>query len=106
VLWHELGIEKISNEIPAKFELSQNYPNPFNPKTTIRFDVPSVETIHELSLRIYDILGREIATIVNQELKPGSYNVDWDGTNYPGGVYLYKLQAGDYSSVKKMILLK
>jgi hypothetical protein len=105
-LYGEGGIEKISNEIPAKFGLSQNYPNPFNPKTLISFDVPSVETIHELSLRIYDILGREIATLVNEQLKPGSYRVDWDGTNYPCGVYFYKLQAGDYSSVKKMVLLK
>lgn len=107
-LYSEGGIEKISNEIPTKFGLKQNYPNPFNPKTIINFDLPTFNKGLQplVQLRIYDILGREIAILVNQQLNPGSYRVDWDGTNYPCGVYFYKLQAGDYSSVKKMVLLK
>ena len=81
-----VGLVNIGTEIPEKFSLYQNFPNPFNPVTKIRFDIPSVETIHELSLRIYDVLGREVATLVNQQLKPGTYEVDWDGTNYPSGI--------------------
>lgn len=102
-VFHEGAIEKISNEIPAKFGLSQNYPNPFNPKTLINYELPITSYV---KLVIYDILGREVELLVNETQTPGSYRVDWDGTNYPCGVYFYKLQAGDYSSVKKMILLK
>jgi photosystem II stability/assembly factor-like uncharacterized protein len=100
------AINPISNEIPSEYRLYQNYPNPFNPSTKIKFSVPAVETIHELSLRVYDILGREVATLVNEQLKPGSYEVEWDASNYPSGVYIYKLQTESFSEIKKMILLK
>src|SRR4030095_14617243 len=97
------GIKPISNEIPTQFSLSQNYPNPFNPKTIINFQLPMFNYV---SLKIYDVLGREAAILVNEELKPGTYEVNWDASNYPSGVYYYKLSAGDYSEAKKMILIK
>jgi hypothetical protein len=100
-----VGIKQISTEVPDNFVLYQNYPNPFNPVTKIKFDVP-VETIHELSLRVYDFLGREITTLVNEKLKPGTYEVEWDAINYPSGVYFYKLTSGDFSETKRLVLLK
>ena len=91
------------NIIPNSFYLYQNYPNPFNPKTTIRFTISDVRfTI----LKVYGILGNEIATLVNERLSAGSYEVDWDGSNFTSGVYFYKITSGDFSDIKKMILLK
>ncbi|MGH2574568.1 MAG: PQQ-dependent sugar dehydrogenase, partial [Ignavibacteria bacterium] len=75
-----IGIEPVSNEIPSKFSLSQKYPNPFNPKTIINFQLPMFNYVQ---LIIFDILGREIATLVNEQLKPGTYEVDWNAANYP-----------------------
>jgi flagellar hook assembly protein FlgD len=86
--------------------LSQNYPNPFNPVTRIDFVIPFVETRLMASLRIYDILGREVTTLVNGQLKPGTYEIEWDATNYPSGVYYYTLTTGDYKETRKMILLR
>ncbi len=83
--------------------LSQNYPNPFNPKTKIRFDVP---TTSFTKLIVYDLLGREVATLVNEELKPGSYEADWDASNFSSGVYFYKIISGDFVETKKMVLMK
>ena len=103
-----IGITPISNEVPTGFRLYQNYPNPFNPVTKIKFDISAVAAVHEppYSLRIYDVLGREVATLVNESLKPGTYEVEFDGTNYPSGVYYYKLIASDYTDSKKMVLVK
>ncbi len=111
-----IGIKPISSEVPEKFSLYQNYPNPFNPSTKIKFDIPPVGQRHAFDVRltIYDALGREISTLVNEELKPGTYEVSWEGSNYPSGVYFYKLIAGDpsassgqgFTETKKMILLK
>jgi hypothetical protein len=114
-----IGIVNNSNQVPIKFSLSQNYPNPFNPKTKIRFDVgPPLNPLLRkegtgVVLKIYDILGREVATLVNEKLQPGHYEVEWDasqavgmGTSYPSGVYFYKLTAGDFAATKKMVLLK
>jgi len=89
--------------IPKLFTLSQNYPNPFNPQTKIKFDI-SKQSFAKLV--IYDIIGREVATLVNEELKPGTYSFDWDGSNYASGIYFYQLVAGDYVQTKKMVLLK
>ncbi len=102
------GIQPISNKIPVTYKLYQNYPNPFNPVTKIKFDVPAVgvQYTEPLRLVIYNVLGREIALLVNQQLAPGTYEVDWDGTNYPSGIYFYKLTAGDYTETKKMVLMK
>lgn len=94
--------------IPKEFILHQNYPNPFNPVTKIRFDVSSIGVYRNTSVQIivYDILGREITTLVNQEMKPGSYEVKFDGSNYASGLYFYRIEAGNYLEVKKMVLLK
>jgi photosystem II stability/assembly factor-like uncharacterized protein len=100
---YPIGIEPIGTEIPSAFSLSQNYPNPFNPSTFIKFDVSKSSFV---SLKIFDALGREIAALVNEQLKPGTYQVDWDGTNYTSGVYFYKLYTESYTATKKMILVK
>jgi hypothetical protein len=102
------AIKQIYTEVPNKFNLFQNYPNPFNPSTKIMFSLPSVGQRHvfDLQLVIYDILGREITTLINRQLQPGTYEVNWIATNYPNGVYFYRIQAADYTSVKKMVLVK
>ncbi|GBD92398.1 hypothetical protein BMS3Abin04_03133 [bacterium BMS3Abin04] len=107
-----VGIKESGNELPAIFSLHQNYPNPFNPSTTIKYEIPSqnaVGTSHDLSVRliIYDILGREIVTLVNEQQKPGYYEVQFTSNNgqLTSGVYFYKIQAGSYVEVKRMILL-
>jgi len=89
--------------IPEKFELSQNYPNPFNPSTNLEFRISNLEFV---SLKVYDIAGKEVATLVN-EIKPaGRYQVKFDGSNLGTGVYFYKIEAGSFSAVKRMILIK
>jgi flagellar hook assembly protein FlgD len=98
-----------SAEFPDKYSLSQNYPNPFNPVTKIKFDIPLDSRLRgndNVTLKIYDILGREIATLVNEGLQPGTYDVEWDGTNYCSGVYFYVLITAEYSETKKMVLIK
>jgi hypothetical protein len=91
-----------------KYEiLSQNFPNPFNPITTIKYSIPgNVEKLHATSLRVYDVLGREVAVLVNQKKTAGRYEINFDGSKFPSGVYFYKLNAGQYSDSKKMILVK
>jgi len=103
-----IGIEPISTEIPQKFELLQNYPNPFNPVTNIRFSIPAiVETTRRVvSLRIYDVLGKEIAVLVNENLKPGIYEIDWNAENLPSGVYFYSLITNEFTQTKKMVVVK
>jgi uncharacterized delta-60 repeat protein len=97
------GIKVIGNELPAEYKLHQNYPNPFNPSTNIEFYVPKSNYV---TLKIYDALGREIATLVNEQLKAGTYQVDWNASNYASGVYYYRLATKDYVETKKMILIK
>lgn len=113
-----IGIKPISNIVPKEFKLYQNYPNPFNPTTTIEFEIPTPLNpppahgginsggTQIVRLIIYDILGREIATLVNEELKAGVYKVDFDGSNYSSGVYFYRLSTADFTGTKKMILLR
>ena len=98
--------ENIQN--PRRFSLWQNYPNPFNPTTKIRYSIPNVGTslMKPVQLKIYDILGQEIATLVNEEKPAGNYEVEFDGSNHSSGVYLYRIQAGDFIQTKKMILLR
>lgn len=98
-----IGIQNIGIETPKQFLLYQNYPNPFNPNTKIKFDIN--ETAFT-SLRIFDVLGSEIETLVDMKLKPGVYEVTWDGSNFQSGVYFYKLQSGIYSVTNKLILIK
>ncbi|MBZ0203161.1 MAG: T9SS type A sorting domain-containing protein [Ignavibacteria bacterium] len=98
-----IGIQPINSSIPKEFKLSQNYPNPFNPNTKIKFQL--VKGDHA-KLVIYDVLGREISVLVNEELKAGNYEVNWNAANYPSGVYFYRLETGDYSETRKMVLIK
>ncbi|MFC2092715.1 5'-nucleotidase C-terminal domain-containing protein [Bacteroidota bacterium] len=97
------GIKINSSVIPDAFLLKQNYPNPFNPSTNIEFDLH--KTLY-LKLIVYDILGRKVATLVNEKLSVGSYTVSWDASGYPSGVYFYRLKSEGFTDVKKMLLLK
>jgi hypothetical protein len=104
-----IGIKPISSSVPRSFVLFQNYPNPFNPSTKIKFEIPLNKGGQRgLSARlvIFDILGREITTLINEQLKPGTYEATWDVSDCPSGVYFYKLTAGDFSETKKMVLIK
>jgi len=94
-----------NSEIPQEYRLYQNYPNPFNPTTKIKFQISGTSAAQTF-LSVYDLLGREVATLVNEQLQPGTYEVDFDGSNYPSGIYFYKIISGEYSAVKKMIMLK
>ena len=100
------GIENISQVVPAAYLLSQNYPNPFNPATKIKYTIPESGFV---TVKVFNLLGEEVAVLVNQEQKAGEYITEFDATNLQGlasGIYLYRIQSGKYTSVKKMILLK
>jgi len=103
-----VGIININSEIPKEFNLYQNFPNPFNPVTRIRFDVAAKvrrETAN-VEMTIFDILGKEVEILVNEELKPGTYEVQWDATNFPSGIYYYTLSVGDYRETRKLVLIR
>jgi photosystem II stability/assembly factor-like uncharacterized protein len=95
--------ETINPEIPSEFKLLQNYPNPFNPSTTFRYSIP---TQSKVMIKVYDILGKEIETLVNEEKPVGTYEITWYADQLPSGVYFYQLIAGEYIQTKKMLLLK
>ena len=97
------GFEKNKTDIPLEYRLKQNYPNPFNPSTTIEFTLPKFEFT---TLKVYNILGMEVTTIISQKLNQGSHTYTFNGSNLASGIYYYQLVAGDYREVKKMILLK
>lgn len=97
------GINPVSPEIPSEFSLSQNYPNPFNPATKIKFDIPNSSFT---SIKVYDMLGNNVAVLINEDLKPGVYEVSWDAASYTSGVYFYKLITGNFTETRKMILIK
>ena len=123
-------INPLSTETPSAFSLSQNYPNPFNPVTKIKFSVPQVrhlfggssplaKQIREASLgglpaaagdliqlKVYDVMGREVQTLVNESLKPGTYEATFDGSALNSGVYFYKMTARNYSETRKMLMIK
>ena len=108
------GIDNIeTNNFPKEFYLAQNYPNPFNPSTTISYTIPTLETFHATSpqlttvrLTIFDVLGREVATLVNKKQNPGNYQVHFDASKLSSGIYYYRLKAGNFIETKKMILLR
>lgn len=110
VTWHfttqVIGIEPIGSIIPEKFELYNNFPNPFNPVTTINFDIPSDAQSGPVTLIIYDLTGKVVTTLVNDHLSPGKYSVNWNAGNYSSGLYLYSIRAGNYTAIKKMVLVK
>jgi hypothetical protein len=98
------GVEEIPGNIPTQFSLSQNYPNPFNPLTNIEFSLPNSEFVR---LAVYDLLGREVVTLVSERKSPGVYSVDFNGLGLPSGVYIYRLQTGGgFTQTKKMVLMK
>jgi photosystem II stability/assembly factor-like uncharacterized protein len=97
------GITPISNEVPATFSLNQNYPNPFNPTTKINFALPKSGLV---TLKVYDVLGKEVATLVNEVKNAGTYNYEFNASSLTSGVYFYKLEANGFSDVKKMMLVK
>ena len=119
---HPVGIPVDPNIIPKSYSLSQNYPNPFNPETTIEFSTPPRPSLYEsfdsksrgpkgresgvVTLKIFDVLGREVATLVNGNLNPGNYEVKWDATGFSSGIYFYTLSAGDFKETRKMIITK
>jgi hypothetical protein len=98
-----IGIQNISKEIPKSYNLSQNYPNPFNPSTKIQFSVPANGFVN---LKVFDLTGREVATLVNQNLRAGTYSVDFNGSNLSSGYYFYELRTESFSETKKMVLTK
>jgi hypothetical protein len=97
------SIEQSYDIIPLDFSLHQNYPNPFNPSAKIKYSIPQSSNV---IIKVFDILGREIETLVNQEKPTGTYEITWYAENLPSGVYFYRLQAGDFIQTKKMILMK
>jgi hypothetical protein len=122
-----IGIQPISTEVPSQYFLFQNYPNPFNPVTKIKFDIPTPLNppeggTQDVKLVVYDVLGREVASLIprggQEGLNPGTYEVEWDASNYPSGVYFYRLIVTDasspqanllsiiFSETKKMVLIK
>lgn len=101
----KVSVVDVPNEniSPASFNLSQNYPNPFNPATKITYSIPNES---QVNLKIYDVMGREVAVLVNGRQQAGTYEVNFNAASLASGTYFYKLTAGDFVSVKKMILLK
>ncbi|MGD0338143.1 MAG: FG-GAP-like repeat-containing protein [Bacteroidota bacterium] len=98
-----VGVESDGQTLPTHFSLMQNYPNPFNPTTTINYQLPSRSHV---TLKVFDILGRDVATLVAEEKAPGRYTATWNAADLAGGVYFYKMSAGSFSETKKLILLR
>jgi hypothetical protein len=98
------GIEKdMQNALPKEYSLAQNYPNPFNPSTMINYSMPKTGLV---TIKVYNILGKEIATLVNEQKTAGNYSVKFTASRYASGVYFYRMQAGSFIETKKLILLK
>ena len=107
-------VNQSDNGIPSSFNLYQNYPNPFNPSTTIKFDIPVGQrhafdlqnNSYAIQLKVFDITGREISTLINEYLHPGTYEVSFDASNLPSGTYFYRLETENFSQTKTMLLIK
>jgi hypothetical protein len=98
-----VGVSERDNAIPTKFSLGQNYPNPFNPSTTIAFSLPRAEHV---TLKVFDLLGKEIATLVDKKLSPGHYEARWNAGDVESGTYFYQLRAGEFAATKKLVLMQ
>ncbi len=98
-----VGITNISELVPDNFSLSQNYPNPFNPNTVISFQL---SVVSDVVLKVYDVMGREVRTLVNERMQAGTYEVDFEGSGLNSGVYIYQMRAGNFSEAKRMVLVK
>jgi hypothetical protein len=105
---HVTDVDQTKPVLPKKFVLEQNYPNPFNPSTIIKYSVSNINAdfSQRVTLKVYDVLGKEVRTLVNEEQKPGKYSVNFDASELSSGVYVYSIKIGSYASVKKMILAK
>ena len=109
VFWsdhYELIVDDIENIVitqPKTFKLGQNYPNPFNPSTIINYELPIT---NDVDLSIYNLLGQKVATLVNKRQQAGSHQVEWDASGFASGIYYYRIEAGEFVEVKKMILLR
>jgi hypothetical protein len=103
--WFQIptDVEQTGGELPTEFTLAQNYPNPFNPATIIKFSIPEASRV---TLKVYDILGEEVATLVDETKNTGNYEVDFDASDLASGMYIYRITAGNYVASKKMMLLK
>ena len=97
------SVQETQPAFPIAFALNQNYPNPFNPTTTISFSLPSKSFV---SLKVFDSVGREVATIISEEMPAGNYSRQWNAANMASGMYFYRLQAGSFTETKKLLLLK
>jgi hypothetical protein len=98
-----IGIQITSGEIPSEYKLSQNYPNPFNPSSKFKVQISKLS---DVKIIVFDITGKELEILVNEQLRPGTYEVDFDGSKYSSGVYFYKLITNDFTETKKMMLVK
>ena len=98
-----VGIKKSGNEIPVVYRLYQNYPNPFNPTTIINFDIVNSGVV---KIVLYDILGKEVQTLVNDKFEPGKYNFTFNAGNLASGVYFYRISTDKFTDVKKLLLIK
>jgi hypothetical protein len=106
ILYKGNGLSSIDwnfEDLPTKFALYTNYPNPFNPNTTIQYDIPKAS---QVTLVIYNVLGQKVRELIKSYQEAGRYSVNFDAGNLPSGLYIYRLQAGYFTSIKKMILLK
>lgn len=101
-----IGIQVISSEVPERFGLYNNYPNPFNPVTKIRFDIPNISGNRNVNLTVYDVLGNQVAVLVNEELKAGKYEASWEASNFASGIYFYRIKAGEFVQTHRMVLVK
>jgi len=97
------GVKKSDNLVPMKYSLEQNYPNPFNPSTVIKYSIPKAQVV---TLKIFNVLGQEVATLINKQQIAGNYEVSFNASKLSSGVYIYQLNAGSFSYSKKMMLLK
>ncbi|MDL1893142.1 T9SS type A sorting domain-containing protein, partial [Sphingobacteriales bacterium CHB3] len=102
-VWGFLTDVAEKNVVPARFELMQNYPNPFNPATIIRFQIPNS---NHVTLKVYDLLGREVETLVDEEKHAGNHEVTWNAAEFASGIYFYQLKAGGYNATRKMFLIR
>ena len=97
------GVSKQKTELPSGYKLEQNYPNPFNPTTTVSYSIPKASFV---TIKVYDFLGREIETLVNEEKSAGNYKTEFDGSKITSGIYFDNMKAGNFVETKKLILLK
>ena len=97
------GVKEIGSNLPDEFNLNQNYPNPFNPTTVISYKLPISSLV---AIKVYDVLGREVQTLVNERQNAGNHSITFSASSLPSGVYFYRLHAGNYSATKKLLLLK